>query len=67
MVLLLSLFISWVSVTVINSVGDKINKKDSTVEETQEELVDKQDTVFVEKTKEIIIKDTVFCYSDRIN
>ena len=61
-VLILSLFISWVSVTVINSVGDKINKKDSTVEETQEELVDKQDTVFVEKTKEIIIKDTVYKY-----
>ena len=62
MVLLLSLFISWISVTVINSVGSKINKKDSTVEETQEELVDKQDTVFVEKTKEIIIKDTVYKY-----
>ena len=62
MVLILSLFISWVSVTVINSVGDKINKKDSTVEETQEELVDKQDTIFVEKTKEIIVKDTVYKY-----
>ena len=62
MVLLLSLFISWVSVTVINSVGSKINKKDSTVEETQEELVDKQDTIFVEKTKEIIVKDTVYKY-----
>jgi hypothetical protein len=61
-VLLLSLFISWVSVTVINSVGDKINKKDSTPEQFQEELVDKQDTVFVEKTKEIIIKDTVYRY-----
>ena len=61
-VLLLSLFISWVSVTVINSVGSKINKKDSTVEETQEELVDKQDTIFVEKTKEIIVKDTVYKY-----
>ena len=62
MVLILSLFISWVSVTVINSVGDKINKKDSTVEETQEELVDKQDTVFVEKTKEVIVKDTIYKY-----
>ena len=62
MVLLLSLFISWVSVTVINSVGDKINKKDSAPEQFQEELVDKQDTVFVEKTKEIIIKDTVYRY-----
>ena len=62
MVLLLSLFISWVSVTVINSVGSKINKKDSTVDETQEELVDKQDTIFVEKTKEIIVKDTVYKY-----
>ena len=62
MVLLLSLFISWISVTVITSVGSKINKKDSTVEETQEELVDKQDTVFVEKTKEVIIKDTVYRY-----
>jgi len=61
-VLLLSLFISWISVTVITSVGSKINKKDSTVEETQEELVDKQDTVFVEKTKEVIIKDTVYRY-----
>ena len=61
-VLLLSLFISWVSVTVINSVGDKINKKDSTVEETGEELIDKQDTVFVEKTKEVIVKDTVYRY-----
>lgn len=61
-VLLLSLFISWVSVTVINSVGDKINKKDSVTEETQEELIDKQDTVFVEKTKEVIVKDTVYRY-----
>jgi hypothetical protein len=61
-VLLLSLFISWISVTVINSVGSKINKKDSIVEETGEELVDKQDTIFVEKTKEIIVKDTVYKY-----
>ena len=61
-VLILSLAISWISVTVITSVGDKINKKDSTVEETQEELIDKQDTVFVEKTKEVIVKDTVYRY-----
>ena len=61
-VVILSLIISWISVTVINSVGDKINRKGSTSEETQEELVDKQDTVFVEKTKEIIIKDTVYKY-----
>jgi len=61
-VIFLSLIISWISVTIINSVGRKINKKDSTVEETQEELVDKQDTIFVEKTKEIIVKDTVYKY-----
>lgn len=61
-VLILSLLISWISVTVINSLGDKINRKDSTVEETQEELADKQDTVFVEKTKEVIVKDTVYRY-----
>ena len=61
-VVILSLLISWISVTVINLVGDKINKKDSTPEQFQEELVDKQDTVFVEKTKEIIIKDTVYKY-----
>jgi hypothetical protein len=61
-VLVLSLLISWISVTVINSLGDKINKKNSTIEETQEELVDKQDTVFVERTKEVIVKDTVYRY-----
>ena len=61
-VVILSLLISWISVTVINLVGDKINKKDSTPEQFQEELVDKQDTVFVEKTKEVIIKDTVYRY-----
>ena len=61
-VLFLSLLISWISVSVISLVGDKINKKDSTPEQFQEELVDKQDTVFVEKTKEIIIKDTVYKY-----
>ena len=61
-VLFLSLLISWISVSVISLVGDKINKKDSTPEQFQEELVDKQDTVFVEKTKEIIIKDTVYRY-----
>ena len=61
-VVILSLLISWISVTVINLVGDKINKKDSTPEQTQEELVDKQDTVFVEKTKEVIVKDTVYKY-----
>jgi hypothetical protein len=61
-VVILSLLISWISVTVINLVGDKINKKDSTPEQFQEELVDKQDTIFVEKTKEIIIKDTVYRY-----
>jgi len=61
-VLILSLLISWISVTVITSVGDKINKKNSTVEEIQEELVDKQDTVFVERTKEVIVKDTVYRY-----
>ena len=62
MVVILSLLISWISVSVINLVGDKINKKDSTPEQFQEELVDKHDTVFVEKTKEIIIKDTVYRY-----
>jgi len=62
LVLVLSLIISWISVTVINSVGDKINKKDTSTEVTQEELIDKQDTVFVEKTKEIIVKDTVYRY-----
>ena len=61
-VLVLSLLISWISVTVINSLGDKINKKNSTIEETQEELVDKQDTIFVERTKEVIVKDTVYRY-----
>ena len=61
-VLVLSLLISWISVTVINSLGDKINKKDSTPEETEEELVDKQDTVFVERTKEVIVKDTIYRY-----
>jgi hypothetical protein len=61
-VLILSLVISWISVTVINSVGDKINKKNPAIEETQEELVDNQDTVFIEKTKEIIVKDTVYRY-----
>jgi peptidoglycan/LPS O-acetylase OafA/YrhL len=30
-VLVLSLLISWISVTVINSLGDKINKKNSTI------------------------------------
>ena len=61
-VLFLSLLISWISVTVINSLGNKINRKDSSGEETQEELVNKQDTVFVEKFKEIIVKDTVYRY-----
>ncbi len=61
-VLFLSLLISWISVTVINSLGNKVNKKDSTSEQFQEELVDKQDTVFVEKFKEIIVKDTVYRY-----
>ena len=61
-VLILSFLISWISVTVIDSLGGKISRKDSTAEETQEELVDKQDTVFVEKTKEIIVKDTVYRY-----
>ena len=61
-VLFLSLLISWISVSVINSVGGKINKKDSTVEVTQEELIDKQDTIFVERIKEKVIKDTVYRY-----
>ena len=61
-VLVLSLLISWISVSVINSVGGKINKKDSTVEVTQEELIDKQDTIFVERIKEKVIKDTVYRY-----
>jgi len=61
-VLVLSLLISWISVTVITSVGDKINKKNPAIEETQEELGDDQDTVFIEKTKEIIVKDTVYRY-----
>ena len=60
-VLVLSLIISWISVSVINSVGGKINKKDST-EVTQEELIDKQDTIFVERIKEKVIKDTVYRY-----
>ena len=62
MVLLLSALISWISVSVINSVGDKINKKDTPTEVTQEELIDEQDTVFVERIKEKIIKDTVYRY-----
>jgi hypothetical protein len=61
-VLLLSAIISWISVSVISSVGDKINKKDTSTEVTQEELIDKQDTVFVERIKEKVIKDTVYRY-----
>jgi hypothetical protein len=61
-VLVLSLIISWISVTVITSVGDKINKKNPAIEETQEEQIDKQDTVFVERTKEVIVRDTVYKY-----
>jgi hypothetical protein len=61
-VLVLSFAISWISVTVITSIGNKINKKDSTSEQARKELVDKKDTVFVEKDKEIIIKDTVYKY-----
>lgn len=59
-VLILSLLISWISVTVIDSIGKKIIKKDSINAEM--ESIDKQDTVFIEKTKEIIIKDTIYKY-----
>ena len=61
-VLILSALISWISVAIISSVDGKINKKNHHIEETQEELVDKQDTVFVEKTKEVIVRDTVYRY-----
>lgn len=63
-VIFLSIIISWISVTIINSVGRKINKKDSTVTEGQspEEWTDKQDTFFIEKTKEVIVRDTVYKY-----
>jgi hypothetical protein len=61
-VLILSALISWISVAIISSVDGKINKKSHHIEETQEELVDKQDTVFVEKTKEVIVRDTVYRY-----
>jgi hypothetical protein len=61
-VLILSSLISWISVAIISSVDGKINKKSHHIEETQEELVDKQDTVFVEKTKEVIVRDTVYRY-----
>jgi hypothetical protein len=61
-VLILSALISWISVAIISSVDGKINKKSHHIEETQEELIDKQDTVFVEKTKEVIVRDTIYRY-----
>jgi hypothetical protein len=63
-VILLSILISWISVTIINSVGRKINKKDPTVTEGQstEGWTDKQDTFYIEKTKEVIVRDTVYKY-----
>ena len=63
-VVILSLLISWISVTIINSVGRKINKKDPTVTEGQstEGWTDKQDTFYIEKTKEVIVRDTVYKY-----
>jgi len=63
-VILLSIIISWISVTVINSVSRKINKRDKSVTEDQspEEWTDKQDTFYIEKTKEVIVRDTVYRY-----
>lgn len=63
LVLLLSLVISWISVTVINSVNRKIDRKDKTEEEgSSPEWTDKQDTFFVEKIKEVKVRDTIYKY-----
>lgn len=62
LVLALSFIISWISVTVINSVNKKIGKKDTTEEASSPEWVDKQDTFFVEKIKEVRVRDTVYKY-----
>lgn len=61
-VIFLSIILTWISVTIINSVGRKINKKDTTEESSAPEWVDKQDTFFVEKIKEVRVRDTVYKY-----
>jgi hypothetical protein len=63
-VIFLSIIISWISVTIINSVSRKINKKDKSATEDQspEGWMDKQDTFYIEKTKEVIVRDTVYRY-----
>lgn len=61
LVIFLSLLISWISISVINSINNKASKK-TTEESPSEEWVSKPDTFYIEKTKEVIVRDTVYKY-----
>lgn len=61
LVLVLSLLISWISVSIINSMNNKIGHKDTAKVESQVEELH-QDTVVLEKIKEVKVVDTVYKY-----
>jgi hypothetical protein len=61
-IVILSVLVSWISVSVIDFVSQRSGKKGTPKDVTPGEGEWKQDTVFIEKTREVTIRDTVYKY-----
>lgn len=58
-ILIISLFVSWITVSILRSTEGRHKKE---VTEDTVEMEDQTDTVFVEKVKEIRVTDTFYKY-----
>ena len=61
-IVILSVIISWISVSIISSIGGEKSKVDPEKENSDKEWTDVPDTFYIEKTKEIVVRDTVYKY-----
>lgn len=61
-IVILSALVSWISVAVIDFVGQRSGKGGASKDITPGEGEWKQDTIFIEKTKEVLVRDTVYKY-----
>jgi uncharacterized membrane protein len=59
-ILILSFFISWVSVLIIRAMDGNIKKEENMKEITSKKF--RKDTIFIEKIKEIKKTDTIYKY-----
>lgn len=61
-IVILSALVSWISVAVIDFVSQRSEKRGTPKDITPGEGEWRQDTVFIEKTKEVLVRDTVYKY-----